>query len=104
MFSEADLLHSYATLGEPVTPAAGAAFHGLFDAADLDPVHHNAPDNWAFTGLDKGGFTGAPISEEEARVRQEAETRASMEEFIAACGGVKGERTAAVTAGLSCAT
>lgn len=38
MFSEADLLHSYATLGEPVTPAAGAAFHGLFDAADLDPL------------------------------------------------------------------
>lgn len=37
----------------------------LSDAADLGPVHHNAPDR-AFTGLDKGGFTGAPISEEEA--------------------------------------
>lgn len=27
----------YATLGEPVTPAAGAAFNGLFEVADVDP-------------------------------------------------------------------
>ena len=38
MFSEADLLHSYATLGEPVTPAAGAAFNGVFSMADVDPL------------------------------------------------------------------
>lgn len=73
----------------------------LSDAADLGPVHHNAPDGWTFTGLDKGGFLGAPISEEEARARQDTKERADMEEFLAACGGVKGERTAAATAGLS---
>lgn len=38
MISPDELLEMYAALGEPVTPAAGAAFHGLFGAADLDPL------------------------------------------------------------------
>lgn len=38
MFTADELLEMYATIGEPVTPAAGVAFHGLFDAADLDPL------------------------------------------------------------------
>lgn len=28
----------YATLGEPVTPAAGAAFNAVFSMADVDPL------------------------------------------------------------------
>jgi hypothetical protein len=38
VFTADELLEMYATIGEPVTPAAGVAFHGLFDAADLDPL------------------------------------------------------------------
>lgn len=29
---------AYAELGEPVTPAAGAAFFGVFKASDVDPL------------------------------------------------------------------
>ena len=54
----------------------------LSDAADLDPVQHNAPDSWSFTALDKGGFIGAPISEEEARARRDAEARTNIEELL----------------------
>lgn len=35
---DADLLDMHAVLGEPVTPAAGAVFHGIFNAADVDPI------------------------------------------------------------------
>ena len=55
----------------------------ISDAADLGPVQHNTADSWSFTALDKGGFIGAPISEEEARARQDAEWRADIEEFNA---------------------
>ncbi len=30
----------------------------LSDAADLGPVQHNAPVNWGFNAIDKGGFIG----------------------------------------------
>ncbi len=55
----------------------------LSDAADLGPVQHNTADSWSFTALDKGSFIGGPISEEEARARQDAEWRADIEEFNA---------------------
>ena len=55
----------------------------ISDAADLGPDQHNTADSWSFTALDKGGFIGAPISEEEARARQDAEWRADIEEFNA---------------------
>lgn len=54
----------------------------LSNASDLGPVQHNAPANWSFTAIDKGGFIGAPISEAEARVRQDDEDRANMEEYL----------------------
>lgn len=54
----------------------------LSDAADLGPVQHNAPANWSFTAIDKGGFIGAPISEAEARARQDAEARSLIEEYL----------------------
>lgn len=38
MFSEAELRQMYAALGEPVTPAAGAAFSGILSTADVDPI------------------------------------------------------------------
>jgi len=55
----------------------------LSDAADLGPVQHNAPANWGFNAIDKGGFIGAPISEAEAQAREDAEARALIEEFNA---------------------
>ncbi len=55
----------------------------LSDAADLGPVQHNAPDSWSFKSLDKAGVIAAPISEQEARERQNDEDRANMDEFIA---------------------
>lgn len=54
----------------------------LSDAADLGPVRHNAPANWSFNAIDKGGFIGAPISEAEARARQEEEIRALNDEYL----------------------
>ena len=54
----------------------------LSDAADLGPVQHNDPANWSFSAIDKGGFIGAPISEAEARTRQDEEDRASIEEYL----------------------
>jgi hypothetical protein len=54
----------------------------LSDAADLGPVQHNAPANWGFNAIDKGGFIGAPISEAEARARQDEEDRANIEEYL----------------------
>jgi len=54
----------------------------LSDAADLGPVQHNAPANWGFNAIDKGGFIGAPISEAEARARRDAEARADIEEYL----------------------
>lgn len=33
--SAADIASMYAALGEPVTPAAGAVFNGIFDCADV---------------------------------------------------------------------
>lgn len=55
----------------------------LSDAADLGPVQHNTPANWSFNAIDKGGFIGAPISEEEALTRRDAEYREDMNEFLA---------------------
>ncbi|MDR0808542.1 MAG: hypothetical protein LBE86_05350 [Gemmobacter sp.] len=63
----------------------------LSDAADLTPVQHNEPDSWSFAAIDKGRFIGAPISEKEARARQEAEDRADMEEFLALAGAGRRE-------------
>lgn len=54
----------------------------LSDAADLGPVQHNAPANWSFNAIDKGGFIGAPISEAEAHARQEEEDRDFLEEYL----------------------
>ncbi|MFN4172142.1 MAG: Mu transposase C-terminal domain-containing protein [Pseudorhodobacter sp.] len=54
----------------------------LSDAADLGPVQHNPPANWGFNAIDKGGFLGAPISEAEARARQDEEDRADIEEYL----------------------
>lgn len=54
----------------------------LSDAADPGPVQHNAPAIWGFNAIDKGGFIGAPISEAEARARQDDEDRASIEEYL----------------------
>ena len=55
----------------------------LSQAADLSPVQHNAPETWSFGHIDKGGFLGAPITEDEAREREDAAARALMEEFLA---------------------
>ncbi|HRK72092.1 MAG TPA: transposase [Micropepsaceae bacterium] len=55
----------------------------LSQAADLSPVQHNGSETWSFGHIDKGGFIGAPISEEDARERQDAEDRARMEEVLA---------------------
>ncbi len=55
----------------------------LSDAADLSPVKHNEPARWGFGAIDKGGFLVAPISEEDARERDDAKVRADMEEFLA---------------------
>lgn len=54
----------------------------LSNAADLGPVQHNAPANWGFNAIDKGGFIGTPISEAEARARQDEQDRADMEEYL----------------------
>ncbi len=54
----------------------------LSDAADLGPVQHNAPANWGFNAIDKGGFIGAPISEAEARARRDEEDRADIKEYL----------------------
>ena len=55
----------------------------LSQAADLSPVQHNEPETWSFGHIDKGGFLVAPISEEDARERDDAKVRADMEEFLA---------------------
>lgn len=55
----------------------------LSQAADLSPVQHNAPETWSFGHIDKGGFLGVPITEEEAREREDAAARAVMEELLA---------------------
>ncbi|WP_296639953.1 hypothetical protein [Roseinatronobacter sp.] len=55
----------------------------LSQAADLSPVQHNAPETWSFGHIDKGEFLGAPITEEEAREREDAKARAVIEELLA---------------------
>ena len=55
----------------------------LSDAADLEPVKHNAPATWSMGVIDKGGFLVMPISAEEATASHEAEVRDFMEEYLA---------------------
>lgn len=60
-----------------------------------------APELWATSAIDK---TSPALSAAEREAAEDAATRELMQEFLAASGKVKGERTAAATAGLSRAT
>jgi hypothetical protein len=56
-------------------------------AADMDPVRANPPNEWNVSFLDKTGKLSGPQSEEEARAAEEAEQRSILEDFLAHAGG-----------------
>ncbi len=61
--------------------------HLSAQAADLDPVRANPPNEWQVSFLDKTGKLSGPQSEEEARAAEEAEQRSILEDFLAHAGG-----------------
>lgn len=53
-------------------------------AADMTPPRSNPPERWTGEGaIDKTGLLRAPVTEAEDRAREDAETRAEIEEFLA---------------------
>ena len=61
--------------------------HLSAQAADLDPVRANPPNEWQVSFLDKTGKLSGPQSEEEARAAEEVEQRSILEDFLAHAGG-----------------